>query len=136
MTEKFQKISVKGLICKNRAVFMLKDHGGNWELPGGGIEVGEHPDEALRREFKEELGIDDVKMLDLLSVWDFTKEKPAQIKQYIIIIYSCEAQLDNIVSSDEHLAFGWISFSDIDKTQMREGYREAIKKYINRQAND
>ncbi|WP_330248334.1 MULTISPECIES: NUDIX hydrolase [unclassified Streptomyces] len=29
-----------------------------WEIPGGGLDTGEHPLQAVRREVKEELGID------------------------------------------------------------------------------
>ena len=68
-------------------VLLLKHRfrpGSGWGMPGGYIETGEQPEDALRRELREEICLE-VEKVQLFSTRAF--RKPRQIE----IVFKCEA---------------------------------------------
>lgn len=70
----FYRVSVKAVI-KNEAgqVLVCKEYAdGDWSLPGGGVDHGEEPLDAMKRELDEELGIDsftDARPVTVLTIY-------------------------------------------------------------------
>ncbi len=55
--QNYYRVSVKALVFDDqRRVLVFKDHAGEWEVPGGGLDHGENYEEGIRRELREEVG--------------------------------------------------------------------------------
>src|SRR5690606_21380613 len=71
---KLQRLAAYALIRRDDTLLLtrisrLGHHAGSWTLPGGGVEHGERPVAAVRREVLEECGVE-AKVGDLLDVHD------------------------------------------------------------------
>jgi ADP-ribose pyrophosphatase YjhB (NUDIX family) len=65
----FYRVSVKALIKDEKErILIIKENQGTWSLPGGGLDFGEDAIDGVKRELKEELGVDDVKVKDVKCV--------------------------------------------------------------------
>lgn len=59
-----QRIAAYALLTNNDRLLLCRisnevpNAAGQWTLPGGGIDYGEHPDEAVMREVREETGFE------------------------------------------------------------------------------
>lgn len=82
MIEK-KHLGVYGLVINEDKILLIKKvngpYDGKLDLPGGSIEFGERPEDALKREFKEEVGIDLVnyELIDADSItfkWKYNED--------------------------------------------------------------
>lgn len=99
-----------------------------WELPGGKVEFGEIPEEALQREIAEELNLE-VRALSLVpyiqtNIW----RKRGINKHYAIVCYECTPVKPDIAYLLEQLPSSSALFrvNDIDFAQTLPGTKEFI----------
>ncbi len=125
-------ISVKGFIsCKDKYLFIKKVSNGSknqgfWELPGGGLNFGELPEDGLTREIREETGLN-IAVLKPIITWSFLKNNN---KQVIGITYLCEAKDEKVTISEEHEDFAWVKKEDFDNIDLLPELKEDIKKWM------
>jgi len=75
-----------------------------WGLPGGFIDAGEQPDQAIARELMEETGIaiSDIRMLHLKT-----------LGRHVEILFAATANEEGRILSSEIDQLGWYAFDDM-----------------------
>lgn len=120
-------ITVKGIVIKDNCVLLLKrvrpssDGHGIWELPGGGLELGERPDQALQREMKEETNLD-VEVMK--PVYTFTAIRKDY--QTVGIGFLCQMLSEDIQISNEHQSYQFVAFDDLPNYLSKEIYQDVV----------
>lgn len=98
-------------------------HGLLWEFPGGKVEEGEEPREALRRELKEELDID-VKVEAIFdAVFHLYSEYPI-----LLIVYHCQIERGILKPLRCH-DFQWVNLRELKSLAMLPA-DEPIRNYL------
>ena len=103
---------VAAIIVKNNKVFATQrgygDFKDGWEFPGGKVEEGETPQEALMREIREELAAD-IRVGELFDTVEYDyPEFHLSMKCYICELVSEEVELK------EHEAARWLGRGELD----------------------
>lgn len=130
MNQQIQKTTTKGIFKRGDKILFVKDTKGVWELPGGKIDFGENPEETLKREFKEELDWDNIRVGNIINAWSFSSQKEDIEYQFIVLVYECFSEEKDIKYSDEHIEYKWVPISDINELNVRDGYKNSVKKFL------
>ena len=120
-------VSVKGVIAEESGGIFLKNERDEWELPGGKLEVGESPEECLRREILEELNLQ-VEVRSILDSWVYEVQRNNRV---LILTYGCVApNLAEIAHSDEHSEARIFSMEELDVLHAPQGYKDSVRAWI------
>lgn len=114
-------MAVRGICEYDGKVLLLKirsksaHDAGRWEIPGGKVKKCEYFDNALKREYLEETGLE-VDVDSLLNVVrrDFTACKTNEEVKSIQLIMKVTCQSDEVTISEEHDDYGWFSYEEVD----------------------
>jgi 8-oxo-dGTP diphosphatase len=120
MSDIVQRVAMKAVIVKDGKVLILReaktyDEGtnhGRYHFPGGRVEPGENFEQALKREVREETGLEvELDYPVYVGEWQpVIKGVPHQIVATFIV---CKPTSDSeIVLSSEHDDFKWIEPSE------------------------
>jgi len=81
-------VTAGAVIFNDEGQVLLLKHsfrsGSGWGIPGGFLEAGEHPEEALRRELHEEIGLE-VRQVEIFTARSFKRV------QQVEILFRCRA---------------------------------------------
>jgi ADP-ribose pyrophosphatase YjhB (NUDIX family) len=107
LTRRFQTsftVSAAGIITNDKGEVLLLDHVlrpvSGWGLPGGFMDIGEQPEVALRRELREETGIEltDVRFVTVRT-----------LHAHMEIIFKAIGVGEPLVKTREITNLGWFS---------------------------
>ena len=117
---------VAAIIRKEDKIFATQRGYGDWkdwwEFPGGKMETGETPEEALKREIKEELSAD-------ISVEEFltTVEYDYPAFHLTMHCYLCTL-LDEAMHLNEHEAARWLSKAELRSVKWLPADLEVVER--------
>lgn len=111
-------ISVVAAIIENENNYLIAQRGhgkwaGYWEFPGGKIEPGESPEEALKREIKEELCVN-------INIKSYLKKIEYDYDDFHLSMdcYNCFIKSGKILLN-EHSSYKFVTLNDIKEGNIK-----------------
>ena len=120
-------LTVRGICEVNDKILLLKvrskssHDAGMWEIPGGKVKKCEFFDDALRREYLEETGLE-IMIESLYNTIqnNYTACKTNEKVKSIQLIMKVTADSDEVTISEEHDEYGWFTKQEVDELIEKE----------------
>lgn len=123
-----------GALILNRDRILMAQRGkeplkGWWSLPGGLVETGESLEAAVRREVREETGLE-IRPAGVVEIFEriMRDSSGAPEYHYVLIDYLCRVSGGELQAGDDVCAVEWTRRRDLPQLRITEGTLEVIEK--------
>lgn len=125
-----------GAIIEDGGRVLLVERGqeplkGVWSLPGGAVEVGEHLKDAIRREVREETGLE-VDSLSIAEIFERIMPDAAGRTEYhyVLIDYLCKVTGGELRAASDASRAVWVPRGELANYDITEGTLEVIERAL------
>lgn len=131
--QQFPEPTVGALIFNSEGkVFLMKSH--KWRdkyvMPGGHIELGEGIKDALKREIKEETGLD-IFDIEYIYFQEFIFDDAFWKKRHFIFFdFACKTNSTKVKLNSEGQQYVWVSLEEALKLPVEPYTKRTIEEYM------
>lgn len=123
-----------GALILNRDRILMAQRGkeplkGWWSLPGGLVETGESLETAVRREVREETGLE-IRPAGVVEIFEriMRDARGAPEYHYVLVDYLCRVTGGELRAGDDVCAVEWTRRRDLPPLRITEGTLDVIEK--------
>ncbi len=128
-TKAFIERDGKVLVVRESVNYQDGTNAGKFDVPGGRLSAGEHFDEALRREVKEETGLT-ATVHEPIYVGEWRPTVRGENWQIVGIFFRVSCDASDVLLSDDHMEFLWIDPKDYKNHPIIENLARAFEAYL------
>ena len=128
-------VGVGAVVCDGRRV-LLERRGqppglGSWSLPGGLIDVGETAEDAVRREVREECGIE-VTVGPVLGIFEpIVRDPDGRVRyHYVVVDYLAHYHGGEVRAGDDAADLAWVAPEDLDAFALLPATQQMIDRAL------
>jgi nucleoside triphosphatase len=134
LVQLFPEATVGALVVNDKGLVLIvrsKKWGEKYTVPGGHIELGERAEDAIRREVKEETGLES-DPLELVIVQQAIYPKDYHKHEHFIFMdYVCKAKSEEVKLDGRELQeYLWVSPEEALKLDLEQYTRNFVERYL------
>lgn len=130
---KLHIVAVTGMVVENGRVLIIKRSEkevvfpNKWTIPGGKAEKGEGILETLKKEIKEEIGLEIKDNINFLNEYNFIRSDGYSV---VGLCFVCQYKSGEVVLEKGLNGYRWVSKNDYQKYDLIDGVSNDLKKFF------